>query len=177
MAGGIRCICVVSSEGASSMLSHLGLQGGENVQEGNEEDGMEVEEAGIGSVESGLGTGIGEQGVGMNDRVDESGGAEKDGVGEGVEEARMEESADRPVLRGDGESGKDVDGESGNEESGKDGESGRDVDSDKKAKKSGENRRYGTQRRSGRRLRPLYGKETQDLLQQLSEAERACKDN
>ena len=94
---------------------------------------MEVEEAGIGNegrVESGLGTGIGEQGVGMSDRVGESGGAEKDGVGEGVEEARMEESADRPedcrnasvgsVSRGDGESGKDVDGESGNGESGKD---------------------------------------------------------
>ena len=57
--------------------------------------------------------------MGMSDRVDESGEAEKDGVVEGVEEARMEESADRPkdcenasvvsVSRGDGESGKDVD--------------------------------------------------------------------
>ena len=52
-------------------------------------------------------------------------------------------------------------------------ESGRDVDNYKKVR---ENRRYGTQRRSSRRFAP-YGKETQALLQELSEAERACEDN
>ena len=66
--------------------------------------------------------------MGMSDRVDESGGAEKDGVGAGVEEARMEESADRlkdcgnasvgSVSRGDGESGKDVDESGGAEKDG-----------------------------------------------------------